>query len=262
MIDLSNIRLINGDCLEIMPAIADCSCDMALVDLPYGCLNKCNKHAAWDKELPLDALWKQWKRIVKPNGAIVLFGQGLFSAKLMMSEPKMYRYSLVWDKGRTTGFLNANRAPLRQHEDILVFYRQQPTYNPQKRIVEPHLRTHSRSAKSAPNSNSCYGNLKQSAQDGTSCEKFPTSILQFQKKHKDWCHPTEKDVALLEYLIKTYTNEGDCVLDCTMGSGSTMVACANANRRGIGIELMKEYYDIAVKRVKEAQAQLKLDLAI
>lgn len=257
---LSDIRLIHGDCLKVLPTLADNSIDAIICDLPYGCLNKGNKHAAWDKELPLDALWEQWTRIVKPNGAIVLFGQGLFSAKLIMSEPKMYRYSLVWDKGRTTGFLNANRAPLRQHEDILVFYRQQPTYNPQKRIVEPHLRTHSRSAKSAPNSNSCYGNLKQSAQDGTSCEKFPTSILQFQKKHKDWHHPTEKDVSLLEYLIHTYTNEGDCVLDATMGSGSTMVACANTNRKGVGIELMEEYYNIAVNRVKAAMAQPKLDL--
>lgn len=256
----SPITLLHGDCLEILPAIADKSVDALICDLPYGVLNKSNKHVSWDKELPLDALWEQWKRIVKPNGAIVLFGQGLFSAKLMMSEPKMYRYSLVWDKGRTTGFLNANRAPLRQHEDILVFYRQHPTYNPQKRIVEPHLRTHSRNAKSAPNSNSCYGNFKQLAQDGTSCEKFPTSILRFQKKHKDWFHPTEKDVALLEYLIKTYTNEGDCVLDCVMGSGSTMVACANTGRRGIGIELMQEYYDISVKRVNDAQSQLKLDL--
>lgn len=259
MIDLSDIRLINGDCLEILPAIADCSCDMALVDLPYGCLNKGNKHAAWDKEIDLDTLWEQWKRIVKPNGAIVLFGQGLFSAKLIMSEPKMYRYSLVWDKGRTTGFLNANRAPLRQHEDILVFYRKQPTYNPQKTIGK---RNHSRGKGLSSMTNSCYGSFNPKQQSIITDEKFPTSILQFQKKHKDWCHPTEKDVALLEYLIKTYTNEGDCVIDCTMGSGSTMVACANTGRRGIGIELMQEYYDIAVKRVKDAQAQLKLDLAL
>lgn len=259
---IGGVTLYRGDCMEVLPTLADGSVDAVICDLPYGCLNKSNSHAQWDKELPLDALWELWKRIVKPNGAIVLFGQGLFSAKLIMSQPKMYRYSLVWDKGRTTGFLNANRAPLRQHEDILVFYREQPTYNPQKKIVEPHLRTHSRKAKSEPNSNSCYGNLKQSAQDGTSCEKFPTSILQFPKKHKDWYHPTEKDVPLLEYLIRTYTNEGDTVLDCTMGSGSTMVACANTNRRGIGIELMDEYYDIAVKRVKDAVAQPKLDLAI
>ena len=196
----------------------------------------------------------------KPNAAVVLFGQGLFSAKLMMSQPKMYRYSLVWDKGRTTGFLNANRAPLRKHEDILVFYGQQPTYNPQKKIVEPHLRTHSRGAKSTPKSNSCYGSLSQTAQDGTSCEKYPTSILQFPKKHKDWCHPTEKDVPLFEYLIRTYTNEGDTVLDCTMGSGSTMVACVNTGRKGIGIELTEEYFGIAVRRVREAVAQPKLDL--
>lgn len=257
--DTSPLCLMLGDCMELLPTLADGSVDMVLADLPYGCLNKRNKSALWDVEIPLDALWEQLMRVVKPNGAIVLFGQGLFSAKLIMSQPKMYRYSLVWDKVRTTGFLNANRAPLRQHEDILVFYRQQPTYNPQKRTVEPHLRTHSRGARPAPNSNSCYGNFKQLPQDGTSCEKFPTSILRFPKKHRDWYHPTEKDVALLEYLIRSYTNEGDCVLDVVMGSGSTLVACANTKRKGIGIELLQEYYDIAVKRVTEASAHLNIN---
>lgn len=137
-----NITLLRGDCLEILPTIADCSCDMALVDLPYGCLNKGNKHAAWDKELPLDALWEQWKRIVKPNGAIVLFGQGMFSAKLMLSQPKLWRYNLVWDKCRATGFLNANKMPLRYHEDILVFYRSLPTYNPQMEELNGRERNH------------------------------------------------------------------------------------------------------------------------
>lgn len=248
----------HGDCLEVMPTLADGSVALCLTDLPYGCLNKGNKHAQWDKEIDLEAMWAQLLRVCKGNAAIVLFGQGLFSAKLMMSQPKMYRYSLVWDKVRTTGFLNANRAPLRQHEDILVFYRKQSTYNPQKVEVEPHLRTHSRGGADKPNTNSCYGNLKQTAQDGKSCLKFPTSVLRFQKKHKDWVHPTEKDVALLEYLIRTYTNEGDTVLDMTMGSGSTLVACANTGRKGIGIELMEEYYNIAVKRVSDATAQKRL----
>lgn len=254
---MTDITLIKGDCLEIMPTLLDCSCDMALVDLPYNVLNRGNVYAKWDKEIQLDALWEQWRRIVKPNGAIVLFGQGLFSAKLIMSQPDLYRYSLVWDKVRTTGFLNANRMPLRQHEDILVFYRKQPTYNPQKMTVGPKERSHSRSARDTPNVNSCYGNMKQLAQDGKSNEKFPTSILRFQKKHKEWNHPTEKDVSLLEYLIRTYTNEGDCVLDCTMGSGSTMVACVNTKRRGIGIELMEDYYNISTKRVKMALENIK-----
>lgn len=257
------ITLLRGDCLEILPTIADCSCDMALVDLPYGCLNKGNKHAAWDKELSLDALWEQWKRIVKPNGAIVLFGQGLFSAKLMMSEPKMYRYSLVWDKVLKNGFLNANRMPLKQHEDILVFYRQMPTYNPQMVKCKPHQRNHGRGKLIGRLNNRCYGNFTD-LPTTISDEKYPTSILSVAKKHINGkaYHPTEKPVALLEYLIRTYTNECDCVLDCTAGSGSTLVACVNTNRRGIGIELMQEYYDIAVKRVKDAQAQLKLDLFI
>ena len=257
-----NITLLRGDCLEILPTIADCSCDMALVDLPYGCLNKGNKHAAWDKELPLDALWEQWKRIVKPNGAVVLFGQGLFSAKLMMSQPKMYRYSLVWDKiNRPTGFLDAKRKPLKIHEDILVFYRALPTYNPQMSIGE---KVHSRGKCGngiGGGKNRCYGSFKQTEAVLTN-EKYPNTILRFPKEHRNFHHPTEKPVVLLEYLIRTYTNEGDCVLDCTAGSGSTLVAYVNTGRRGIGIELMQEYYDIAVKRVKDAQSQLKLDLTL
>lgn len=257
---IGDIELYNGDCLEIMPTIKDCSCDMVLVDLPYGCLNKGNKHATWDKELPIDALWEQWKRIVKPNGAIVLFGQGLFSAKLMMSQAKMYRYSLVWDKVLKNAFLNANRMPLKQHEDILVFYRSMPTYNPQMVKCEHHKRNHSRGNLQRQPKNSIYGDFVATPTI-ISDEKYPTSIIRIQKEHCNgkFYHPTQKPVALLEYLIKTYTNEGDCVLDCVMGSGSTMVACANTKRRGIGIELMPEYYDIAEKRVMDAQAQLKLD---
>lgn len=143
MEQIKNITLYHGDCLEVMPTLADGSVDMILVDLPYEVLNKRNKHAQWDKEIDIDALWAQWKRVIKPNGAIVLFGQGLFSAKLMLSNPKMYRYSLVWDKCRVTGFLNAARMPLRCHEDILVFYQSLPTYNPQMQDLNGREKNHS-----------------------------------------------------------------------------------------------------------------------
>lgn len=250
--DIGSVTLYHVDCLDVMPTLADCSCDMALVDLPYGCLNKSNKHAQWDKELPLDALWEQWKRIVKPNGAIVLFGQGLFSAKLMMSQTKMYRYSLVWDKiNRPTGFLDAKRKPLKIHEDILVFYQSLPTYNPQMSIGD---KVHSRGKCGngiGGSNNRCYGSFRQTEAVLTN-EKYPNTICHFAKEHGRYYHSTQKP--------KTYTNEGDCVLDCTMGSGSTMVACVNTNRKGIGIELMQEYYDIAVRRVKDATAQTRLEL--
>lgn len=260
MTQMNDIQLYHGDCLGIMPTLADGSVDMILTDLPYGCLNRGNEHAQWDRELPLDALWGQWKRIAKPNAAVVLFGQGLFSAKLMMSQPKMYRYSLVWDKVLKNGFLNANRMPLKQHEDILVFYRSMPTYNPQMAKCEPHKRNHSRGDLKTQK-NRCYGNFVATPTIVTD-EKYPASIVSVAKKHikGQAYHPTEKPVALLEYLIRTYTNEGDTVLDCTMGSGSTMVACANINRKGVGIELIEEYYNIAVRRVREAVPQPKLDL--
>lgn len=251
---IDNITLLRGDCLEILPTLAGGSVDMVLTDLPYGCLNKSNKHAQWDKEIDLDALWAQLLRVCKPNAAIVLFGQGLFSAKLMMSQPKLYRYSLVWDKiNRPTGFLDARRKPLKIHEDILVFYRSLPTYNPQMTVGD---KVHSRGKCGnglGGAKNRCYGDFKQTEAVLTN-EKYPNTICRFAKEHRNFNHPTQKPVALLEYLIRTYTNEGDCVLDCTMGSGSTLVACANTGRRGIGIELMQEYYDIAVKRVKDAQA--------
>lgn len=255
-----DFMLIYGDCLEVMATLHDNSVDMALVDLPYAVLNKSNQHAAWDKELPIDSLWEQWRRIVKPNGAIVLFGQGLFSAKLMLSQPKMYRYSLVWDKVLKNGFLNAKRMPLRQHEDILVFYEQMPVYNPQMVKCEPHQRNHPRGSQAQVKApiNRCYGTF-HNLPDVITDEKYPSSIISIAKEHKngEYYHPTQKPVALLEYLIRTYTNDGDCVLDNTMGSGSTMVACVNTKRRGIGIELSQEYYDIAVKRVNQAKLSTK-----
>lgn len=257
---MSNIQLIHGDCLVEMQRIPDKSVDMILCDLPYEVLNKGNKHAQWDRLLPFDQLWSHYERVIKDNGAIVLFAQGMFTAQLMMSNPKMWRYNLVWNKvNRPTGFLNANRMPLRIHEDICVFYKQLPTYNPQMTKCEPHKRNHSKGNMIKPGKNSCYGNFVEVPTKITD-EKYPTSIISISKEHKvgNFYHPTQKPVALLEYLIKTYTNEGEIVLDNTMGSGSTIIAALNTNRNAIGIELNQEYFNIAQQRVKQTINNPKL----
>lgn len=246
----------NGDCLDKMNEVVSGKVDMILCDLPYGQLNKSNTAAAWDREIPLGPLWEQFNRVIKPNGAIVLFGSGMFTAKLMMSNQKMWRYNLIWNKGgRVSGFLNAKRQPLRSHEDILVFYKKQPTYNPQMVACAPHQRNHSRGKGPHKQTNRCYGKFNE-AVDFISDEKYPRSVLDFKKAHPQ-LHPTEKPVALLEWLIKTYTNPGECVLDATMGVGSTGVACVNTGRDFIGIELMKEYYDIAEARIKQAKLDVE-----
>lgn len=247
------MRLINGDCLVEMAKIPDKSIDMILCDLPYGVLNKGNKGAQWDREILLSDLWVQYSRIIKDNGAVVLFAQGMFTAELMMSNPRMWRYNLIWDKvNRPTGFLNADRCPLRIHEDIVVFYRKQPTYNPQFSIGEKnHSRGKYGNGQGTGEKNRCYGKFKQTETILTN-EKYPNSIIRIEKEHKNFYHPTQKPVALLEYLIRTYTNEGDVVLDNTMGSGSTGVACVNTGRDFIGIELNKEYFEIASNRIADA----------
>lgn len=238
-----------------MGKIPDKSIDMILCDLPYGVLHKNNPHAQWDRKIPFDKLWEQYNRVIKDDGAIVLFAQGMFTAELMMSNPKMWRYNLVWDKmNRPTGFLNANRQPLRIHEDICVFYKMQPTYNPQFAYGE---KNHSRGKCGngiGRGKNRCYGEFKQTEVVLTN-RKYPVSIIKAPKEHKNFFHPTQKSVALLEYLIRTYSNEGDTILDNTMGSGSTGVACVNTKRNFIGIELDDEYFAIADKRTKEAQQQ-------
>jgi site-specific DNA-methyltransferase (adenine-specific) len=250
---MSEVKLIKGDCLIEMGKIPDKSIDMILCDLPYEVLNKENKNASWDRILPFEKLWEQYNRIIKDNGAIVLFGQGMFTANLMMSNPKMWRYNLVWDKVLTSGFLNAKRMPLRSHEDICVFYKSTPTYNPQMSVGKP-LHGKGVSYKSKELTNNCYGNLgaTKDVRKG-STEKYPTSIVRFQKPHPSCAvHPTQKSKELCEWLIKTYTNEGETVLDNCMGSGSTGVACIRTKRKFIGIEMNEEYFDIAKKRIKEA----------
>lgn len=246
------MKLINGDCLKEMKNIPDKSVNLILCDLPYEVLNKGNKNAQWDKMLPLNDLWEQYNRIIADNGAILLFAQGMFTCKLMMSNPKNWRYNLIWDKRLVGGFLNARRMPLRCHEDIVVFYKKLPTYNPQMEEGMP-LHGKGRSFKSKEPTNNCYGsvNITDDLRKGNT-QKFPKSILRFDKPHPSTLlHPTQKPTELLEYLIKTYSNEGDVVLDNCMGSGSTGVACVNTNRNFIGIELNENYFNIAKDRINK-----------
>lgn len=239
-----------------MKELPDASVDMILCDLPYGVLNKSNKAAKWDSVIPFVPMWEQYNRLIRPNGAIVLFGQGMFTANLMQSNPRMWRYNLIWKKGgRCSGFLNANRQPLRNHEDIIVFSKMQTIYHPQMRPCLPSERTHSRGKLINAQKNSCYGDYKQ-VQTNFKDEKFPVSVLDFQPEHKNFNHPTEKPVPLLEYLIKTYTDPGMVVLDSCMGSGSTCVAAVNTGRKYIGFELEQKYFDIAKRRINEALNEL------
>lgn len=245
-------EIYNEDCLEGMKRISSHTVDCVVCDLPYGVLSKGNKKAGWDIQIPLEPLWKQYERICKENAAIILFGQGMFTAKLMMSNPKMWRYNLIWDKNSPTGFLNANRMPLRSHEDICVFYKKLPTYHPQKEKCGIGNRNHSRGNIEQPKTNRCYWKFKEYP-SVISDEKFPKSIIHIPKEHSTgkFYHPTQKPVALLEYLIKTYTNEGDTVLDNCMGSGSTGVASVSTLRNFIGFEKEKKYFDISFKRLCE-----------
>lgn len=236
-----DIQLYNGDCLELMKNIPDGSVDMILCDLPYGTTR--NK---WDCIIPFNILWEHYKRIIKENGAIVLFGDGLFTAKMMMSNEKMWRYNLVWDKKRGCDFLNANVKPLKSHEDIMVFYKKKPKYNKQFWYSKPYKRT-----KNGTLSNN-YGNRKEAYSESKDGKRNPLTILSFARDG-DRTHDTQKPIKLLEWLIKTYTDENEVVLDNCMGVGSCGVACINTNRNFIGIELDKGYFDIAEKRINEAQ---------
>lgn len=253
-------ELIHADCLVAMKSIPDKSVSAIICDLPYAVLNKSNPGAQWDNELPLDKLWKEWLRITKENAAIVLFGQGMFTAKLMMSQPKLWRYNLIWDKIASTGFLNANRMPLRSHEDICVFYRKLPTYHPQMSKYPPHKRNHTKGVKYKTSSptNNCYGNFKNLPTLITD-EKFPKSIISFSaaNRNEKRLHPSAKPIDLLRYLIRTYSNEGDTVLDCCMGAGSTCVAALMEKRHYIGIEINDTFFTTAVRRVNEVKNKLR-----
>ena len=249
---MQDIKLLHGDCLELMKDIPDKSIDMILCDLPYGTTKN-----RWDSTLPFDKIWKQYTRIIKENGCIALFADGMFMADLMQSNKKLWRYNLVWDKELISGFLNANKMPLRVHEEICIFYKKLPTYNPQFTVGQP-LHGMGTKFSKTKNKNNNYGNFDScnnpSSKRVGDTKKHPKSILKFPRPAS--CvmfHSTEKPVKLLEWLVKTYTNESETVLDNCMGSGSTGVACVNTNRKFIGIELDKNYCDIANKRIEEAK---------
>lgn len=241
--------MVNGiykdDCLIGMQKICDKSVDMILCDLPYGTTQ--NKK---DAVIPFEPLWNQYERIIKDNGAIVLTAQGTFYIDLVNSNKKLFRYDLVWDKGLISGFLNAKKQPLRRHENIAVFYKKQPVYNPQFTEGQP-LHGKGTAYKSKDLTNNNYG-LFNSIEDYRkgSTKKFPTSILSFQKPHPSMAvHPTQKSTELFEWLIKTYTNEGDLVLDSCIGSGTSILACINTNRNYIGFEIDESYFMTAQARI-------------
>lgn len=242
-------KLLQGDCLELMNKIPDKSIDMILCDLPYGTTK--NK---WDSVLPFDKMWKQYDRIIKENGCIALFADGMFMSDLMQSNKKLWRYNLVWDKELISGFLNANRMPLRSHEEICIFYKKLPTYNPQFTDGEP-LHGMGTKFSQEKNKNNNYGNFDScnnpSAKRTGDTKKYPKSIVKFPRPASCvMIHPTQKPVELLEWLIKTYTNENDFVLDNCMGSGSTGVAAVGINRNFIGMELEEKYFNIAKERIE------------
>ena len=247
MIELNKIY--NEDCLEDMKRIPDASVDCIICDLPYEVLNRSNKHVQWDKVIPMQPLWEQYLRIAKPNAAIILFGQGMFTAQLMMSQPDIWRYNITWDKDRKTGFLNAKQMPLRQTEIISVFYREQPVYHPQMRKCSKHERNHSRGRQVGEQTNRCYGSFGK-AEDLITDEKYPSDLITFQRNVHDSWHPTQKPLDLIRYLVRTYTDVGGCILDNCMGSGTTAIACIKEKRNFIGFELNKEYYDKACKRIE------------
>lgn len=243
------------DCMNVLPKLPDNSIDLVLCDLPYGVTQNVG-----DKPLDLDALWAQYHRISKEDAAIVLFAQGTFYIDLVQSNRREFRYDLVWDKSLTTGFLNAKKMPLRQHEQIAVFYRRAPTYNPQFTQGEP-LHSRGRSYMTHAPKNQNYGTIKN--QDDTragATEKYPTSIVRFPKPHPSAAlHRTEKPVELLRWLIRTYSNPGDCVLDNCMGAGGTGVAAALEKRQFIGVEIDPKYYRIAERRINSTPTDLKED---
>lgn len=246
------IDLRKGDCLELMEDLPNESIDMILADLPYGTTQ--NK---WDVIIPLDKLWEQYERIIKENGMICLTSAEPFTSTLITSNKKMFKYDLIWDKKLSSGFLNAKRMPLRRHEQILCFYKKLPTYNPEM-VTRGKVRKKGITTETGKHTSN-YGEFKNSVVENN--EYYPTSIIEVSNANrKDKLHPTEKPVALLEYLIKTYTNENEIVLDNTMGSGTTGVACVNTNRNFIGIELDDKYFEIAKARINEAITAKQLQL--
>lgn len=247
---MKKIDLIQGDCLEVMKSIPDGSIDAIITDPPYG-----TTACKWDSVIPFDLMWEQLNRIIKPNGAIVLFGSEPFSSALRMSNIKNYKYDWVWQKNAGSNFGSVRFQPMKEHENILVFGKGRVNYYPirQKRADSGSARQKTPikyNTKTEVYSNSLHKELSVKIPK----DRVPSSVQKFNRERG--LHPTQKPIALMEYLIKTYTKEGETVLDFTMGSGSTMVACQNTNRNGIGIEQDEKYFKIAQDRVKENEYKL------
>jgi len=241
--DMSNsincCQLFLGDCLSLLPNIPDGSVDMVLADPPYG-----TTQCKWDSVIDLSAMWRELDRVCKPNAAIVMTAAQPFTAQLVCSNIGMFKYEIIWEKGNATGFLNAKKQPLRAHESVLVFYRSQPTYNPQMTTGHPRRTSNRKTVNSE-----CYGSAVSLTQyDST--ERYPRSVQFFSSdKQRNSLHPTQKPTALMEWLVRTFSNRGDTVLDFCMGSGTTGVACINTERKFIGMEMDSGIFQTAKDRI-------------
>jgi len=242
---VSHSTLVNADCFDVFPLITDKSVDAIIADLPYG-----TTACKWDSILPFDKLWEQYERIIKDDGCIVLFASNPFASALIMSNPKLFRYEFIWDKVIPTGFTMANYRPMMQHELVLVFSKGKMTYTPKGGYLKfnPQKTKRDKPIKGYAVTSSFLHDVTFDRKERIYDEKNPISIITF-KKDKKREHTSQKPLELMEYLVKTYTNEGDMVLDNAMGSGTTNLACIKLNRKSIGIEKEKQYYDVAVRRL-------------
>ncbi|MFB9864078.1 DNA-methyltransferase [Rufibacter immobilis] len=236
-------RIYHGDCFNFLPLLEKASINLIICDLPY---QHTNLH--WDVQLDLNKLWEFYHRIISESGCIILFAQQAFAHELVASNKKLFKYELIWEKSHNTNFLNAKKQPLRSHENILVFYKKSPTYNPQKTVghAKKEVKASSRKTRTIE-----IWNKHDKAIDYSSTERYPRSVLYFASdRQKESLHPTQKPLALIEYLIKTYSNEGDVVLDSCMGSATTAVAAIKTNRRYIGMEKDENYFNISMERIQ------------
>jgi site-specific DNA-methyltransferase (adenine-specific) len=255
--EISESILVHADCFDVFPFIEDNSIDAIICDLPYGTTN-----GKWDSILDLDKLWVQYKRIIKENGVIVLFAQTPFDKVLGCSNLEWLKYEWIWEKTQATGYFNAKKMPMKAHENILVFYKNLPTFNPQKTEGHKPINSYTKKAEVC-NKTEVYGKVNEDFSGGGETIRYPRSVQVFasdkQKTKLDGTiHPTQKPLALLEMLVKSYTNEGDLVLDNTMGSGTCGLASIKNNRNFIGIEKEKKYFDVSVKRVSSYLNENKL----
>lgn len=244
------MTLFKGNCLEEMSKIPNQCVDLILTDLPYGTTND-----EWDKRIPLKPLWNEWLRVIKENGTIALWSQMPFSAEIVCSNIELFRYEWIVEKTKGTGHLNSKKMPLKAHENVLIFYKKLPTYNPQKTTGHKPVNSYTKHTDDGSN----YGQTITGISGGGNTDRYPRDVLCFKwDTQKSKLHPTQKPVKANEYFIKTYTNKGDTVLDCCMGSGSTGIAAINTERNFIGIEQNTEYFDIAKERLTIANAPLIL----